>query len=350
MDMFKAVAVKAIRIVQRIWILLVIVLLVGGILLYRKTTAPIPEIVTYTVKQEDLQDILGLSGEVDASEKATLHFQSGGRLSWVGVKEGDEVKKYDGLASLDQRQLQKSIEKYLNTYSKERRDFEQSHDTLAEDSLSMTREVRDAAVRSLENAQFDLNNSVLDVELQTISKEYAYLYTPIAGIVTRVDVPQAGANVSIADIFEVVNPESLFFSIAVDQTDVIKIREGMTGTITLDAYPDLPMKGTISSISFTPKAGESGTVYEAEMSFVPSLEMQYRLGMTGDVDFVIDEIKNTTAIPIDYAYDENGKTYVNKDVSGKPVKTMIEIGSEFGGEIQVLVGLQPGDVIYEVTD
>ena len=336
--------------IKKWWIVIIVMVLAVGFYGYRKMTAPKPELATHTVKEENLQNILGLSGAIDAEEKADLHFQSGGRLAWVGVKEGDTVEKYDGIASLDQRQLQKNIEKYLNTYSKERRDFEQSQDDNESGVTDISREIKERAERTLETAQFDLNNSVIDVEIQTIVKEYAFLYTPVAGIVTRVDAPIAGANVSITDTYEVVNPDSLFFSIAVDQTDVVNIHEGMSGMITLDAYPDEKIPGTITSISFMPKAGESGTVYEAKMGFTPDSTMKYRLGMTGDVDFVLDEIKNTTAIPIDFAYEEDGKTYVNKDVNGKAEKTLIEIGKEYGGEVQVLEGLVPGDVIYEVTD
>lgn len=336
--------------IQRWWIVIIVVVLVAGFYVYRNMTAPVPEIITHTVKEEDLQDVLGLSGYVDAEEKVDLHFQSGGRLSWVGVKIGDTVEKFDGIASLDQRQLEKNIEKYLNTYSKERRDFEQSQDDNESGVTNISREIKERAERTLENAQFDLNNSVLDVEVQTIAKEYAFLYTPIAGIVTRVDAPNAGANVSITDTYQVVNPDSLFFSIEVDQTDVVKIHEGMIGSITLDAYPDEQIPGSITSISFTPITGESGTVYEAKMYFTPDAKMKYRLGMTGDVDFVLDEIKNTTAIPIDYAFEEDDNTYVNKQVNGKPEKTRITIGKEYGGELEVLEGLQPGDVIYEVTD
>jgi len=108
------------------WIVVLILIVGVSFFVYRRfNTSEKTILATYTVKRDDLQEILGVTGEVDASEKASLHFQTGGRLSWVGVKEGDVIKKYAGIASLDQRTLQKTLQKYLNTYSKERRDFEQ---------------------------------------------------------------------------------------------------------------------------------------------------------------------------------------------------------------------------------
>src|SRR3990167_3915646 len=259
----KQITVSVWRIIIKWWYIVIIFIAIGGYLFYRQQTAKSqvqPE--TYTVNRTNLKDTLILSGEIDATEKIDLHFQSGGRLSWVGVKEGDVVKKYQGIASLDQRQLQKTLEKYLNTYVKERNDFDQNEQDNGDGSVGFTQDLRETAKRTLENAQFDLNNTVLDVELQAIAKEYSYLYTPIEGIVTRIDAPTAGLNVSITDIYEVINPQTVYFAVSADQTEVVNLHAGQKGTITLDAYPDNPIIGTVDTIAFTPKTDETGTVYE----------------------------------------------------------------------------------------
>ncbi len=63
---------------------------------------------TARVKRGNLEEKLIISGLIDAEEKVTLRFQTSGRLSWVGVKEGDLVKKYQGIATLDQREIKKN--------------------------------------------------------------------------------------------------------------------------------------------------------------------------------------------------------------------------------------------------
>ncbi|QQS44070.1 efflux RND transporter periplasmic adaptor subunit [Candidatus Roizmanbacteria bacterium] len=332
------------------WIIVIVIVgIIGGYFYNKSTSQASAQEATYTVTQGTLQDILNLSGFVDAEDKVDLHFQSGGRLSWVGVKEGDTVRKFDGIASLDTRQLEKTLQKYLNNYSKERRDFEQSNDDNEDEVLGLSQEIRTRAERTLENAQFDLDNSVLDVELQAIAKEYSFLYTPIDGIVTRVDTPNAGMNVSVTDTFQVINPDSIYFSISADQTEVVKLYEGMQGTITLDAYPDQEIVGTITDISFTPKTNESGTVYEAKMAFTPVSGSKYRLGMTGDVEFILEEVNNAVSIPFSIIEEtDDGKTYVYKKVNGKKERVEITVGPEYDGQVQVLNGVYEGDVIYEI--
>lgn len=348
----KKITFSFLSLIKRYWYIALILVAVIGFFIYRaQKAASKTQLKTYTVKEQNLKDILGLSGEIDADEKIALHFQSGGRLSWVGVKEGDTVKKYQTIASLDQRQLQKNLQKYLNTYVKERNDFDQNEYDNGTGDVGLTQEIRDAAKRGYQNAQQDLNNSVLDVELQSIAKEYANLYSPINGIVTHVAAPAAGMNVSVTDTFDIVNPSSIYFSVSADQTEVTSLQEGQYGKITLDAYPDETIDGRISSIAFTPKTNETGTVYEIKMDIATSeATLKYRLGMTGDVDFTLKEIPNAIAIPFEYALEEDNKTYVYKNVDGKSTKTEIEVGEEYDGQLQVLKGLQPGDVIYEIPE
>src|SRR3990167_3988929 len=123
------------------------------------------------------------SGEVSAEEHVILKFQTTGQIGWVGVKEGESVKKYQAIASLDWRLVERNFQKYLNTYSKYRNTFDQSEDDNQDTSLNgSTQEVRDAAKRLLQTSQADLDNSVLDVEIQNLAKQYSTLVSPFDGL------------------------------------------------------------------------------------------------------------------------------------------------------------------------
>jgi RND family efflux transporter MFP subunit len=334
---------------KRWYIVAIIIAIIIGFYYWQSKSKNVEDVASHTVSRGTLTETLSLTGSIQAEEQVQLHFQTGGRLSWVGVKEGDKVEQYDGIASLNVRQLQKTLQKYLNTYSKERRDFEQSTDDNDELAIALSGTIRERAQRVLENSQFDLDNSVIDVELQSIAKEYSSLYSPISGIVTRVDTPQAGMNVLASNIFEVTNPESLYMSVSVDQTEVVDLVEGQKGVITFDAYPDDQIEGVITSIGFTPKSGESGTVYEVKMAISANEATGYRLGMTGDVEYILSELPNVISIPDQFIFEEEGKFYVWKgeSVSNKK-KIEITIGEEYDGNVQVVGGLQEGDIVYEV--
>jgi len=304
---------------------------------------------TYIVGVQNIRDELSISGNVDADEKVDLAFQTGGKLAWVGVKVGDKVKKYQGIASLDQRELEKRLKKDLNLFMTARWNFDQVKDDNRDSVIwSLTEDQRRRAFRQIDLAQFNLDNSIIDVEIRDLSKEVSYLYSPIEGIVTRVDTPYAGVNTTSLNHFEVINPDTIRFIALADQTDVVKMKEGMSADVSLDAYPDVKKKASISTISLTPKSGEVGTVYEMKMNFNESSEEaeMMRVGMTGDATFVLNE-KDTLAIPTSIIILEGEKKYVYKKVNDRKEKTYIETGVSNDAFTEVTTGLKPGDIVYD---
>jgi len=299
-----------------------------------------------SVQRGTLEEILTISGTIDAEEKTTLQFQTTGKLSWIGVKEGDYVKKYQTIASLDQRELKMDLNKYLNTYMNERWDLDQ----LIDDYNYKHQPVTDHIRRIIEKAQFDLGNSVIDVEIQDLAIQLSNLWTPIEGLVTRVSIPFAGTNFTLADPaeFEIVNPKTVYFSASADQTEVTKIREGMEGKLTLDSYPETPLPGSVKNISFNPKTDETGTVYAVKFYFPQdNSDYKYRLGMTGDLSFVTQRKDDVLYLPIKFVKSQNNKKYVNVKKNDKLEKVYVETGMETDNNIEITKGVSEGEVVYD---
>src|SRR3989339_1028261 len=329
---------------QKRWHIFLIVFLIGGFIFYKNSsnTTAKNKVDSYTIKRENLKEVLTLSGEIDASEKATLKFQTSGRLAWVGVKEGDFVKKYQTLASLDQRDIKNRLQKYLNTYSVSRNGFEQTIDDNWNLQYDLSESIRQEAERVLKNNQYSLENAVLDVEYQNLSLEYANLWTPIEGIVTHVSVPFAGVNITPAGAdFEVVNPKTLFFSVAAEQGDVIDLKEGTIGDISFDAFPEKKFNASLYYISFSPKEDETGTVYELRLKFDnETMNLPLKLAMTGDVDFLIKQEKNVLSAPSSFIKKDGKGDYVYVGGPDKKVKKYINLSQEIDGKYIITNGLQ----------
>ncbi len=309
---------------------------------YRKSQAKREKKTTYKVKKQNLKETLTLSGEIDAEEKVTLRFQTSGRLAWVGVKEGDYVKKYQGVASLDKKELKKNLRKYLNTFLKNRWDLDQTRDDYKDTALT------DEMKRIIDKSQFDLNNSIIDVELKDLALKYSYLYSPIKGLVTKVESPFAGVNITPAQAeFEIVNPQTVYLSVSADQTEVTRLKKGTKGIIILDSYPNKQINGIIKKISFAPKSGATGTVYDVKVSFnLDNSDYKYRLGMTGDFDIITKNEPNVLAIPLKYIHTEDSQKYIYKLKRGKKEKQIVKLGKEIDSYVEIKKGLKENDIIY----
>lgn len=311
------------------------------------------KIITHTVKKETIKETVTISGEIDAEEKVILRFQTSGLISWIGVKKDDMVTKHQLIATLDQQEQKKTLEKYLNTYMDSRLDYDQEKDEYrqpAQGYWGLSWDQRNEVDRALQQAQYDLNNAVLDVELKNIVLKYTNLYAPIGGIVTKVDAPVAGVYITPAQAeFQIINPDSLYFSLLPDQTEVTGLSASMSAHLVFDSYPDETVPGTITAIAFVPKSGETNTVYEAKIAFPLNdpAHTKYRIGMTGDAVFTIKEKADVLTVPLTSVNIEKDKKYVMKKTEKGKEKVYVETGIESDEVVEITGGLSEGDVIYD---
>ena len=232
--------------------------------------------------EEEEAEPLILPGKIKAEKKVDLKFAASGKLIWVGVKVGDRVKRGQAIASLDRRELEKRLRKEMNDYLSERWDFEQTQDNYQESKERHL--LTDAIKRILDKAQFDLDNAVLDVEIAKLAVEYTAITSPIDGIVTRVDQPVAGVNITPATaVFAIADPNSLYFEAEADEEEVVQIKEGMKGKIILDAYPDREVDSQITLVEFAPISEKGAPTYAVHCRLPKNPEFNLRLEMNGEI-------------------------------------------------------------------
>lgn len=340
--------VQALRLAKKYWYILVILVAVGGIVWWIRRPQ-IPPYQEYTVTQQPLTVSFSATGSVKASRQADLNFQTPGRVGWVGVSEGDQVSRWQALASLDRRQLQLNLRKELNDYMKVRWDFDGAREAqgVTTDNLDKYT-LTPAARRVLEKAQFDLNNAVLDVQIQSVANEYATIVAPFAGVVATPPAVYPGQNALAATpVISVIDPNSLYFETLVDELDISQVRIGQRVTVRLDSYPDDQFSTIVSDIGFVPQAlsgGGTGYAIKMQLPGVVSLG-RYKLGMNGDVEFIISEIGNTLVLPTEAVKFDNGVAKVNIVTAGRLEEKEIQTGSETDEFIEIIGGLAPGDQV-----
>lgn len=324
--------------------LFIILLLLGGIFAGRKLTAPkTPQYETAKVRKKDLTLTVSASGEIKSDEEASLRFQTSGQLAWVGVKKWDKVKKWQAIAALDRRELEKTLKKELIDYMNERWDYEEvTRDTYKDQVIT------DTIKRVMEKGGFDMERSVLDVEIADIALKYATLISPIDGIVTNVEAPYAGVNITPATAeFIISNPEKLVFSVNVDEADIGQIKEGQKAEIVLDAYPDEEITSHVEQVEFTATSTSGGgTAFVVKFKLPPNTpDEKFKLGMNGDIEIIIEEKKEVLTLPIEAIKQKEGKKVVGLLEEDKVKEIEVETGLETETEVEITRGLEKGQKV-----
>ncbi|KPJ70988.1 hypothetical protein AMJ51_00390 [Microgenomates bacterium DG_75] len=315
----------------------------------RKIVAgPQAEYETTQVEKADIIQAVSASGDVASQEQVTLKFVASGLMVWLGVKEGDQVQKWQAIASLDKRQLEMTLKKELNDYMNERWDFEQSHEDYSTSGKTpeqwlVTNEIK----RILEKVQFDLNNTVIDVEIADLAKKLATLSSPIEGIVTDIEPEVAGLNVSpTTAYFTIANPGLMKFVADIDEADIAKVALGQKVLVTLDAYLDEEFEGEITNIAFAAiTTGGGGTAFQVEITLPENLETKFKVGMNGDVEIITAEKTEVISIPTDALKTRDGVAYV-QIIEGRSLKEVeVETGLESDTQIEIISGLNEGQLV-----
>lgn len=322
--------------------------LIGVFFLSRLQAKNKEKIVTAKVKRTTLKKVISASGKVKSEKEIGLKFQTSGKLAWVGVKEGDSVKQWQAIASLDKKELQKKLEKEVNDYMNERWNFEEDRETYHVttddlDKYTLSNTVR----RILEKAQFDLNNTVLDVEIAHETQELATLVSPISGIVTHIDIPVAGVNITPATaVFTVADPNQVVFEANVDEVDIGQIKAGQGAILTLDAYPEEEIETKVEKISFTATTTRGGgTAFPVKFTLPENQNLKFKLGMNGDVEIILQEKESVLVVLSEAIIKRGEKYYVFVVKNGVAKKQEIKVGLETETETEILGGVSEGEEI-----
>ena len=327
---------------HKLVVVVILLVLFGGWYFFARQ----PKVVytEFTPKRDSISETLELSGKVMAGHSATLRFGAGGLVTYLGAKEGDIVKKWQTLASIDNRQLQKTLDQKLNLYAIERDTFDQTIDD--NDNSVPGGDLARTLKRLLEKNQYQLDNTVKDVEYLDLSLKLSRLSSPIAGILAHSPIDTANVQVTATDTWTVIDPVSLYFSADLDETDLKRVSVGQKVVVSLDAYPDHSITSSIVSISYGPKETTSGTTYEVKIGLSPSDTQDLRLGLNGTAGIVLSEKDNVLTLPSSAITNTAGKSVVYLQIGRKYVERPLEIGIENGGVAEILSGISEGDHVY----
>ncbi len=323
---------------------LVVMLVVVG-LIWRSRQPKEVELVFASPTRGNITKTLEVSGFVDAKQKARLKFLAGGKLTYLGAKEGDAVRKGQVIAGIDKATLQKQLQQNLNEYMQERWNWEQRLDDTAD------RWLPEREQRQKDQAQWTLDNEVLTVEIKDIAIKDSNLVSPLTGILTTAPSTITGIQLTAADYFEVVDPQTLVFRAPVDEVDIKDVSIGQTALVTLDAYPDEPIQTTISYIAPISSKTESGTAFVVELALPEATDLtKLRLGMNGDVSITLDSKNDVLSVPLSATRTRDGQTFLDVKTGEKTyAEREIQVGLETDEQVEVTAGLNQDEQILIPT-
>lgn len=181
--------------------------------------------------------------------------------------------------------------------------------------------------------------------------EDAYKPTPLIApldgtIIARNTEP--GQTVTAQDAILVLS-DRLIVSAQVDETDIGQVRVDQAATITLDAYPDVKVSGTVRHIAYEALTVNNVTIYEVEVE-PESIPACMKSGMTAAVAFRVAEADDVLVLPTDAVVTQDADSFVLVD-DGRPKtppqRRRVRTGLRNGGRVEILAGLDGDETVVK---
>ena len=332
------------KIWSRKWYVLAVLLIVGiGWFYWDRGRAKKNGFEEAEIKKGEVRQELVLTGKIDATEHANLSFETSGKLIYIGVKEGERVKRGTLLGKLDTTTLNAAYQTALNNLRRYDATIDNVYDSLQNHEADETFSQRDTRT----SAEVAKDNAYEAVIIAERNLKGASLYAPFDGLVTSISNPFSGSFVmSTQPQFEIVNPDTIYFGVTADQTEVVSLKEGVEVLITLDSFPEKEIRGTVSRVDFSSDSAEVGVVYGVQVVLPELSEIDYRLGMTGDAIFVLESKDEALWAPAGFVKSDKEGQYLLTQKGDK--KIYVKLGLEGVDRVEIISDeISEGMKIYD---
>ncbi len=137
----------------------------------------------------------------------------------------------------------------------------------------------------------------------------------------------------------------LLVRLKISEMDVLKLHEGMSVKVTVDALPGETLEGTVTMIAPQAEKDQNGIrSFQVDVTLVKS-DPRLKPGMTARVDGLLESRKGVLKVPLAAVFEEGGKdaAYLPADDGGKPTRVVLKLGLRNEMEVELLdPALKPG--------
>ncbi len=342
---------------------ILLVLVVGGYFMFTNfmksaETVQITSVSMISASQANAS--LTASGYVVAQRKAAIASKATGRLVYLGVIEGDKVKKDQIIARIESADVEAALlqaEASLKVNQADLNDAKRTLDRvmqLTDRKLASQSEV-DAAQARLDRVNAMISLAQAGITAAKVQLENTYIKAPFEGTVLtkNADVGEvvapfgAGASSKVA-VVTIADMTSLQVEADVSESNIERITTGQPCEIVLDAYPDKRYSGIVDKI--VPTADRAKATVMTKVRFVEK-DDRVLPEMSAKVYFLSKAMESNQdskpKIVVDQSAiaNRNGQTVAYLFMNETVKEVNVECGEILGSNVEILRGLAPGDKV-----
>ena len=286
--------------------------------------------------------------------------RAAGRLQDISVKLGDRVRRGQGIAKIEDFELQEQVKQQEAALEVSRATIRQrdadlklaetnaersrnlfARQLLPKQTLDDTEARHQSAVAQLDLARAQNMQSTARLDELRINLANAVIVSPVDGFVARRAVDPGAFVGQNAPIVDVVDIGRVRLVANIVEKDLDQLRTGDNTTVEVDAFPGETFVGRIARMAPVLDPATRTASIEIE---IPNPGFRLKPGMYARVTVTTDERKDALVVPANAVIDLGGRRGVffaeeNDTVSFR----MVSVGIDQDAQVEILEGLAEGD-------
>lgn len=331
---------------------------VGGYLLFRPGEPTAPQTISRTVQvaKGTQTRTVGLDGTLSPRKQSDVNFAVSGTITDVYVKAGDQVKKNQRLARIDDTDLADAVDLADANLTTARANYTEVVDNDGSTAAINSANAQVASARAaLASAKRDLASAVLR--------------SPIAGTVAAVTAEEgdsvtgggssssssssrsgsgsgntSSSSASGTAQFSVIGTATWKLEGSVGSADLGSLKAGQSVAVTPSGASE-PIKGTVASVGIVATSTTDGAATFPVVVNLSGTHTDLYSGTTASAVITTGSYPDVLTVPTAAIRTEDGKTVVTK-VDGEATSTVaVSVGRVFGNSTEITAGLAEGDSV-----
>lgn len=326
------------RVVPGIVVVFLTAVVVGLFLLPhpgRSVEQPIEERTTdvkiMEVEPAELTDWVELPASVEPYLSTEVPAEVGGKIDWIGPKEGSLISKGASILRIDQRTFQAQVDEAQASYNLALNDCKRIGQLYEQGIISKEK---------VDQCETNLATSQAKLEMAKLQLEKATIHAPVSGVLNELyfDVGEyVRQGDKIADVV-VIDPVKVL--VKIPEKDIPYIKQGEKVNVVSRMLDKKQYQGTISYISVV---GDLATrTYSVEIT-VPNPSREILPSMITRVRIVRQEIPDAITVPLFSVIPKGDFKAVFVEKDGRAEERQVKLGILDNNRVQILDGLRPHD-------
>ena len=313
------------------------------------------------------------AGTVEACQRTRLSPILGGRIEFLGVREGDRVKKGQtllrlwnedldaqvrlaeaGIASARQRLVEVCTLADKAEREARRAAALRAEGFISEEKEDATRAEAKARRAACDTGRTDIAQAQAKLAAARTELKRTVLVAPFAGIVAEVTgelgeyTTPSPPGVATPPAIDLIDDSCLYVSAPMDEVDAPKIRVGQPARISLDALRGRHFPGHVRRVApYVQALEKQARTVDVEVDFDRPKEIGHLLvGYSADAEVILAAREDTLRVPTSTLL-EGGRVLVYRPATGDLEERTIKPGLANWEYTEVLEGLKAGERIVQ---